>query len=100
MGSVRSIQGKVVLVEHLKCRALRHAFDGHVLREKVQGKIRWVARLECDRCGTLRIDVMMPNTCELVSRRYDHPDNYDGTLSQQAARRELFKRMLAAAAAS
>lgn len=98
---VRSIQGKKKTpIEHLKCRARRHAFDGPMLRERFRGRVCWVERLECERCGALRVDVRVPRTCELIWRDYDHPENYPGDMSPQEARRQLFKLMLAEQAAA
>lgn len=98
MGKVLSIQGRKVIRDYVKCRAFRHNFDGHVYQEqiggRVGGRVVWVARLECPRCGTHRVDVMAPGTCELISRSYVHPDDYDGMLSPNEARRTLYQGML------
>lgn len=95
MGTVRSIQGRKVIRDYVKCRAFRHVFDGNVFQEQVAGRTVWVARLDCGRCGTHRIDIMTPRTCELISRSYVHPDDYDGMLSPLEARQQLFTSMLA-----
>lgn len=87
-------------VAHLRCRAFsRHDLDGHVFEEQLDRRVAgrrlvWVARLECAGCGTQRIDVMMPRSCELISRLYVHPDGYDGKISPAEARRIIFKHML------
>lgn len=84
-----------VPVQYLPCKALRkHALDGHVFEEKDGRRIVWVARLECTHCGTWRIDVMTPRQCELISRTYVHPDDYDATISAEEARKALYRHMI------
>lgn len=81
----------------LKCRSFRHEWDGHVFIEQVDGTTRWVARLECERCGTRRVDVMTARSCELVSRRYFYSDEYGDDirkLEHSEAKEQLFSSML------
>lgn len=77
------------------CRTFRHEFDGHVYQEKslTTGKTVWVARLECARCGTQRVDTMTPKTCELISRQYIYPEEYQTGLTRTDARRRVFAAM-------
>jgi hypothetical protein len=84
--------------ESAYCRAFRHGLDGHVFQEKRNGRTAWVAYLECKDCGSRRIDVMEPNTCQLLGRSYTHEDWYDTTLSPQDAKQIVFARMLTLAA--
>lgn len=72
-----------------RCRIFRHDFDGHVFVENGL----WVARLQCQRCGTKRVDKMTPKTCELIGRVYDWPDEYDRTIDREQVRRELLAAM-------
>lgn len=80
-----------------QCRVFRHAFDGNVYEERLEDSRKkvWVARLECKSCGTRRIDVMVPSTCELISRHYDYSnaEGYNTKLPHPDARRYLFKVM-------
>jgi hypothetical protein len=82
------------------CKTFMHQFDGHVFVEPAQfaggGTINWVARLECTRCGTRRVDVMTPMTCVLISRKYDYTGcvDYDRTVERTDAKKALFKLML------
>lgn len=93
--SVQGEQRKNMPVEYVACRAFRvHNLDGHTFAEHVGGRNVWVARLTCDRCGTHRIDVMKPRSCELISRLYVHPDNYDGAMTSAEARKIIYKHMI------
>lgn len=76
-----------------RCKTYGHDLDGPVFREKIKGVIRWVLYADCDRCGTRRIDVMMPNTCELVSRHYDYDNapEYDKSEDRSKARKFLLR---------
>lgn len=83
----------------VRCQAFRHQFDGHVFleRSRATGRTVWVARLECPRCGTRRVDVMVPETCELISRSYEHSDEYRDALDtrdRDDAKRIVFTSML------
>ena len=92
-----SIQGErqVIPLAYVKCRAFqKHDLDGIVVKETVNRRKVWIARLQCNSCGTHRIDVMKPKTTQLLSRAYIHPDDYDGSLSTADARRILYKHML------
>lgn len=79
-----------------RCHVFKHQLDGNVYEETRDGHKRWVARLQCRRCGTWRTDVMMPYTCDLVSRKYEHPQTYETQMSHQDAKKILFKRMMEA----
>lgn len=93
--TTRSVQAAVMPTAYLPCRALqKHALDGYVVQERVDGRVVWVASLQCTNCGTWRHDVMKPKTCELISRSYSHPDDYDGSLSPAEARKLLFQHMM------
>lgn len=100
-GRVVSIQGVAVPIEYVRCRAYRHIIDddhGALFQERNSlGRVVWVFRGECPRCGTLRIDTLMPRTDQLISRTYEHPEGYDGLLSPHEARRVLLKAMRARA---
>jgi hypothetical protein len=78
------------------CKTFMHQLDGHVFAETIEGQARWVARLECGRCGTRRIDVMVPQSCKLISRKYDYTGcvDYDRTVDRLDAKKDLFKSML------
>lgn len=97
-GKLRSIQGerqKAMPAAYLPCRAFqRHALDGHVVQERINGSNVWIARLQCVGCGTHRIDVMKPKSCKLISRAYVHPDDYDGKMTSAEARKIIFKHMI------
>jgi hypothetical protein len=80
--------------ESARCKVFKHDFDGHIFLETIKNSTRWVARLQCTRCGTRRVDVMIPLTCELVSRHYEYPDTYDTQLEHSDAKRVLFKFMI------
>lgn len=81
----------LIPVEYLECRAFIHEIlPSHIFQETVNGVVRWVARSECGRCGTLRKDVMLVKSFLLVSREYLHPDNYPTTLSKQDAKTTYF----------
>lgn len=84
----------IMTQENVQCKVFNHVFDGNVYQRKVRGTIRWVADLQCGRCGTWRQDVMTPRTCELVSRTYVHPDEYNTKLTPREAKKILYKRML------
>lgn len=85
---------QTVKVEHAKCRVFMHRLEGHVFLETVNGRSRWVARLQCVRCGRSRVDVMTVGTCELISRKYFGGDGYDTTWDRSDAKKFLFKVML------
>lgn len=74
----------------------RHDFDGHVYVEihRVTGRKVWVARLMCRSCGTERVDFMTPQRCELLSRRYFHPDDYATDLDRETARQQVMRSLL------
>lgn len=85
------------------CLAFRfHDLDGHVYVEvnRQTGRKVWVARLQCVRCGTERIDFLVPETCELISRRYFRPADYPTDLDRETARRQILAEMLTDAAAA
>lgn len=90
MGSVTAIQGRKVKKEYLKCRGFRHDFDGPVFQEKWQGKTVWIFYGKCETCTSTRTDIMEPMSCELIHRDYGHPDDYDGIMTPQEAKRILF----------
>lgn len=92
----KSIQGETEMpVQYLPCRALqKHAFDGRVVQQRRDGKVVWVAELECASCGTWRLDVMKPKSCELISRTYEHPSDYDGRVVPAEARKLLYQHMI------
>lgn len=92
--NLRFAQADKVKVDHARCRVFRHQFEGHVFQETVYGATRWVARIQCERCGTIRVDVMTVKSCELISRRYIHPEEYDTGQAYDEARQFLFKWML------
>lgn len=79
-----------------KCKTFGHDLDGPVFVEKIKGVVRWVLHAECDRCGTRRIDVMVPHTFELVSRHYDYDGapHYDKAEDRAKARKFLLKTRL------
>lgn len=93
-----SIQGgkaQPIPMRYLWCRSLqKHDLDGVVTEERANGRKVWVARLECDVCGTWRTDVMTPIKCELISRAYLHPDDYDGSVLPADARKIIYKHMI------
>jgi len=93
VGNLHSIQGgkKKSSELSLKCRAFnKHNIDG-VLHEEVLGNRKvWVYYGQCMDCGTDRIDVMTPRKCELISRTYVHPEEYDTTLPVSEARKNFF----------
>lgn len=97
MTNVRSAQGrKVVPLAYVKCRAFqKHELDGGVYEENHEGRKVWVAKLQCSGCGTWRYDVMTPVKCELISRGYSRPDDYDGKMSPDEARKILYKHLVA-----
>lgn len=76
----------------LRCKALRHAFDGHTFEEPHPhtGLPVWVARLECPHCGTVRVDYLTPMKCELISRRYLYLDDYPSDVDFHEAKRIFF----------
>lgn len=76
------------------CKTFRHDLEGPVYQETVSGVVRWVAYLSCGKCGTLRRDVMTVGTCELVSRTYSHPEDYDTLMDVSEARKMVFKSLL------
>jgi hypothetical protein len=79
------------------CKTFLHDLDGHTYVEtsEATGAEVWVAALECLRCGTRRVDFMVPETCELISRRYFHPKEYDKHLARDEAKREVMSSMMA-----
>ena len=80
----------------MACKTFMHRLEGHVFVETIDEQRRWVARLECSTCGTRRVDVMMPQTCELVSRKYEYEGcaDYDRSVDRTEAKKALFKLML------
>lgn len=79
-----------------RCKTYGHDLDGPVFLERVKGVMRWVLHAECTRCGTRRIDVMTPKTCELVSRHYDYDSapEYDKAEDRAKAKAFLMKAFL------
>lgn len=71
-----------------RCKTYGHDLDGPVFLERIKGHMRWVLYAECSRCGTKRIDVMTPKTCELISRHYnyDAAPEYDQTEDRRKAK--------------
>lgn len=80
----------------IRCKALRHAFDGHTYEERHphSNLLVWVAKLECPHCGTVRIDFMTPIKCELISRRYFYQDDYPSDVDFHEAKQQFFAERL------
>lgn len=81
------------------CKAFsQHDLDGHVYVEshRQTGRKVWVARLQCLRCGTERVDFLTPVSCELLSRRYFRPENYPTDLDRETARQQVLSELLTA----
>jgi hypothetical protein len=82
-------------MENVKCKAFKHAgLDGPTFLEKRKDRQVWVAYLECPSCGTKRTDTMVPETCELIHREYEHPPGYDTKLTAAEAKKIYFKSKL------
>lgn len=87
------------LLQNCRCKVFQHRLDGHVFEERWQPKGQrqrtvWTARLQCSRCGTKRIDRMLPGTCILLTRDYIHAEEYDTTMTNGDAKKILFKWMV------
>lgn len=81
-----------------KCKVFKHSWHGHVVAERLPdtGKAVWIARLQCEECGTRRNDVMIPRTCELIGRHYDYTNapSYDTKMEWLDAKKFLYKSLL------
>lgn len=78
----------------VRCKVFNHVFDGATYERHVHGELRWVAELQCSRCGSWRVDYMLPHSCLLTSRVYYHSDEYDTSFDRAEARKVLFKSLL------
>jgi hypothetical protein len=55
------------------CRGIGHSWEPYDARRKP--RVGWLSVLRCDRCGTLRHDLLDGNGF-LLGRYYEHPDGY------------------------
>lgn len=62
---------------YVKCKVLRHQFDavGPIPGGR-RNTFGTLITFRCDHCGTYRFDVVSRLTGDLLTRSYDHPDDY------------------------
>lgn len=76
---------------YVTCRTFGHRWEPSVIKKREVYGRRVV--LECDRCGTIRMDGVAV-TGQVITRSYSQPDDYRLTRAQTPTRQEFRKKWL------
>lgn len=58
---------------NLECRMYGHHWDSLVIE---RDNVHWYDHLQCEACGTKRIDTIRKRTGKTINRYYKYPDGY------------------------
>lgn len=74
------------------CRTYGHAWmEVPAERPATAGHPLW---LRCERCQTVRIDVLDRRDAAMISRRYEYPDGYRKAVDEEPMTRQDFRLLL------